>query len=274
MSILRQHKVSNFTTVSNEFIGDERLSYKAKGILLWLLAKPDGWELREYAISNASPSDGRAAVSTGVHELIDAGYVSRRKVQNEKGHWIWETHVSEISTFDPSTEGTEVRKSDVGLSDLGNPDRGKPGLKVNTYSSNTDLTNTHHQGDEEKIELPMDQIENHALDILARKALESKSDIKNPRAFLHVVKENQLTDGTAERVHEIHVADVTLSAFDIAETVNSYVPKPSSGPGDDLAAAAAAHREATEAGGCEKCGSTYCVCDLLDAAERDSAVGE
>lgn len=137
MGILRQVKRQNFTTVSNVFIEDNDLTFKAKGILLWLLSKPDGWELKEYAVANAGP-DGKSSVSSGVDELIDAGYVKRSKVQNARGHWIWETQVSEIPIFVEQN----FRFPDSAKPDLGNPDFGKAAPIVKTDLTNTDLTNT------------------------------------------------------------------------------------------------------------------------------------
>lgn len=48
MAIFRVYKESgNFVTVNKDFIHDPNLSWKAKGILLYLLSRPDDWQIYE-----------------------------------------------------------------------------------------------------------------------------------------------------------------------------------------------------------------------------------
>ena len=55
-------------------INDTRLSWKARGLLLYLLSKPDDWKVRiEHLITQAP--DGERAVRSGIKELIEAGYM-------------------------------------------------------------------------------------------------------------------------------------------------------------------------------------------------------
>lgn len=48
MAVFRVYKESgNFVTVHKNFIHDDNLSWKAKGILLYLLSRPDDWQIYE-----------------------------------------------------------------------------------------------------------------------------------------------------------------------------------------------------------------------------------
>ena len=71
-------KRDNFTTVHNNLILDEKISWKAKGILLYMLSRPDGWKYNIKEISKNS-KDGTDSVSKGIQELVKEKYVSRKK---------------------------------------------------------------------------------------------------------------------------------------------------------------------------------------------------
>ncbi|EJD8529897.1 replication protein, partial [Staphylococcus pseudintermedius] len=48
MATFRVYKESgNFVTVHKDFIHDSNISWKAKGILLYLLSRPDDWQIYE-----------------------------------------------------------------------------------------------------------------------------------------------------------------------------------------------------------------------------------
>jgi len=85
MSQLIKDYTLGFTQVPNHIIDkDNRLSWKAKGIYLYLVSRPDGWDYYIRDIINRS-KDGRDAVQGGIKELEKYGYLQRVKVQNEKG---------------------------------------------------------------------------------------------------------------------------------------------------------------------------------------------
>lgn len=74
-------KKGNFTTIHNKLISDDSISLKAKGIMLYMLSKPAGWNYNPKDIANNS-KDGLESVYSGLKELIEAKYISRRKNKN------------------------------------------------------------------------------------------------------------------------------------------------------------------------------------------------
>ena len=74
-------KKGNFTTIHNKLISDNSISLKAKGIMLYMLSKPAGWNYNPKDIANNS-KDGLESVYSGLKELIEAKYISRRKNKN------------------------------------------------------------------------------------------------------------------------------------------------------------------------------------------------
>lgn len=79
--------------MSNETIEDPALSFKALGLLAWLLSRPDGWEVNHRQIA-AAHGDGEYAVRSALGELETAGYLRRSCERDPAGRW---RHVSIIS---------------------------------------------------------------------------------------------------------------------------------------------------------------------------------
>lgn len=64
--------------VSKNIVNDKNISAKAKGIMLYLLSKPDDWNFYETEITN-NMKDGIDSIRAGIKELISAGYIVRKK---------------------------------------------------------------------------------------------------------------------------------------------------------------------------------------------------
>jgi hypothetical protein len=130
MSIVRAPRpTSNFTVVSNDIIHDDRISYRARGILMAILARPDHWRTTADRLATGENVEGRKAVQTAIKELRDAGYLVYRKYQNEKGHWV-----SESTVFDSPQPKVENGPPVTGVRE--------PSSLVKTESKNSLKTNT------------------------------------------------------------------------------------------------------------------------------------
>ncbi len=88
---------NNFVTMDKTFLEDTRLSFKAKGILAYLLSKPDNWKVIVGNLVNSS-TDGKKAIYSGLKELKDCGYYKKIPVRDENGRKIlrWESTIYEI----------------------------------------------------------------------------------------------------------------------------------------------------------------------------------
>lgn len=74
--IIRVNKKDDpYVRIDKHFINDPALSLKAKGIMTYLLSKPDGWHVRIGDLVNQN-KDGEKAVRSGIHELIDSRYMA------------------------------------------------------------------------------------------------------------------------------------------------------------------------------------------------------
>lgn len=67
----------DFTQLPNTWLRDERLSYRARGLLAMLMSHEAGYRITLKAISAASPREGIDAMREAVRELEAVGYLRR-----------------------------------------------------------------------------------------------------------------------------------------------------------------------------------------------------
>jgi hypothetical protein len=104
--IIRRHKQAEYTTISNATLRDERLSWKARGILAYALSLPDDWVLRREHLAEQSP-DGDRVVRTGLRELQEHGYLSRIRGQGPDGRITWFMDLYEDPADNPQPCGNQ-----------------------------------------------------------------------------------------------------------------------------------------------------------------------
>lgn len=104
--IVRVAKRHRFTVVDNTPIEDPELSFQALGLLVFLLSKPDGWEVNYRALARAKRTrrehgpfyrgEGQHAVRQALGELEDRAYLVRHREQAAGGRWRWVSTVYEV----------------------------------------------------------------------------------------------------------------------------------------------------------------------------------
>jgi len=95
MAKLIKDFVINFTQIPNLIIQDERLSWKAKGIYMHLISKPDDWTYYVDEIVK-SARDGKEAVQTGLKELEKYGYLVRTDARSKDGKFSGKDYLLRI----------------------------------------------------------------------------------------------------------------------------------------------------------------------------------
>ena len=85
MAVFRVERTQNYTVMSNYHLRDKTISFKAKGLLSLMLSLPEDWDYTLAGLTRIS-LEGKDAIRAAVVELEKAGYVTRSRVRNEKGH--------------------------------------------------------------------------------------------------------------------------------------------------------------------------------------------
>lgn len=135
--IIRSKRNTPFVQIDKTGPEDPNLSWKAKGILAYILCKPDDWQVYISEITKHS-KDGKESTRTGVKELIDAGYIIRERKHDEGGKFLgYDYQVFERPTVIRKSENgsTVIRFSENGKSVNGLSENGK------SATTNNNLTN-------------------------------------------------------------------------------------------------------------------------------------
>ena len=109
MQVFRVEKNKNYTTMSNYHLRDKKLSYKAKGLLSFMLSLPDTWDYSMNGLVSIS-KENIGSIRTILHELEENRYLIRSRYQNNKGQFQYEYSIYEYPytenphTVTPNTE--------------------------------------------------------------------------------------------------------------------------------------------------------------------------
>lgn len=83
MCVCRINKTKNYTVMSNYHLQDKRLSFKAKGLLSFILSLPEDWDYTIRGLAHFS-SDGVWCVKNTLNELKKFGYLIVTKLNPNK----------------------------------------------------------------------------------------------------------------------------------------------------------------------------------------------
>lgn len=117
----RSSNRNNFTIISNEvFSGHPELSWRALGILGYLLSLPDDWRTSADKIASLH-KEGRDAVRKAMTELEDVGYLVRNRSRNDRGQWM-NSHIVYETPQPKPEKPVEEDVPEVPLDQLVEPD--------------------------------------------------------------------------------------------------------------------------------------------------------
>ena len=137
MSIVRVNKDAHYFTASNEPFNDKRLRWETRGLMGYLLSKPNNWTIRMEDLMNQGPG-GRDKVRKMLKDAQVHGYLNRVRVTRKDHTFYWVTEIYESPSLNPNPQAsggfsaTGQQKPVAGF-----PVTGKP-----TDIISTDLINT------------------------------------------------------------------------------------------------------------------------------------
>lgn len=178
MAIIRVPKINNYTVMSNHHLLNPALSLKAKGLMSYMLSRPDDWDFTIDGLARLN-KEGTDAIGRILRELEAQGYITRNRVRNKSGQFVDleysilerpqdmtladmdevqdkvceedrtdenQLHPAEPAPDDPHVDDPHPENPVVDGLDAENPaagDRGQPNNnKINTFGINKDEKNT------------------------------------------------------------------------------------------------------------------------------------
>jgi hypothetical protein len=137
--IYTRKKSRDFTTVSNSYLKETELSWKAKGLLTYLLSLPSDWKINMKDLKNRS-TEGRDATMNAMKELIDLGYAKRVERRANGKIEAYDYYVSDEKSLLAEDQLTEDQLTENQLTgDPPLPNTKEP----NTKEQNTNPTKGH-----------------------------------------------------------------------------------------------------------------------------------
>ena len=145
----------HFTKIANGALRDSGISFRARGLLGYILSQSDGWSISSERLAADSPSEARDAIRTGLRELERAGYLTRERTRAPGGHFAWTGVVTDIPagrTIDGSPVG--------GLPVTGQPSTVRPSIsnRRRTSKEEAPLSSSVSEGEEASEEIPVGKL--------------------------------------------------------------------------------------------------------------------
>jgi hypothetical protein len=106
-----KNKDNPYVMIDRRPIDNPALSFKAKGILTYLMSRPDGWEVSVADLVKHS-TEGEAAIRTGLKELKNARHMKYTTSRKQGRITGWLIEVFEIP-YPPDSDFQQVENQDV-----------------------------------------------------------------------------------------------------------------------------------------------------------------
>lgn len=125
-----------FVMIDKKILEDSSMSWKAKGLLAYLLSRPNDWQVMMADLINRS-TDGREAVLAGMNELRIAGYAHLKNGRSEGGrlagkYWvIYDSPTTDSDSISPINGFSDYRE---------NRSSGKPIVGKSATTNNEEKT--------------------------------------------------------------------------------------------------------------------------------------
>lgn len=160
MAVIRVEKTKNYTVMANYHLRDNRLSFKAKGLMSFMLSLPDDWDYTVAGLATCA-KDGKDSVRGALKELENAGYLTRERARDKQGRLrstdyvlSEEPSVIEPETKEPTQENPITEKPTTENPTLEKPTQENP-TQINTNILSTkELSTDKRKGDKSPVFQP------------------------------------------------------------------------------------------------------------------------
>ncbi|WP_265478591.1 DnaD domain-containing protein [Lactiplantibacillus plantarum] len=152
MAIIRGKRDTNFTIMRNEGLQDVRLSFKARGLMAYMLSLPDDWKFYVKELVKHSDRDGRDAVLSGLKELEKVGYLQRTTHRNKGKFDSVDYLLVDVPVSTPQTENPDTDNPTPDKPDTENPQLQSTNGTEDLPVPSTDDTNDDDEGNTQPID--------------------------------------------------------------------------------------------------------------------------
>lgn len=171
-TITRKYYDKGFTSMANDCLKDDRLSWKAKGIIAYVQMLPPNWVLNIRDLTNRA-TDGRDSLYSGIKELEKCGYCTKTMKRNPDGTIAgYAYEICDKPIFQPYTENPVTDAPQPENPDTVKPDTDKPGTE------NPTLINTN---DNKDLNIPKKQGSNPANDVVGSLFTDEQLEVQNDK---------------------------------------------------------------------------------------------
>lgn len=140
---IKKRYQKGFTTVDNTVLNDVNLTWKAKGLFVYLWSQSDEWEFYETEVEKHS-KDGLASLKSGLGELEEGGYLKRERKRDELGRlkgsgWILsETPICDFPTLEKPTLENPILENRT-LTNTNKTNINKTNTKITSTTADTEI---------------------------------------------------------------------------------------------------------------------------------------
>lgn len=133
----------SFTTVDNTVLNDTNLSWKAKGLFVYLWSQADEWDFYETEVVKHS-TDKIASLKSGLKELEQQGYLKRQRKRDNKGHFKENEWILSDNPMleNPMLDNPTYEKRILDNRTLTNTNNNNNNYNNNNYNNNITTTTT------------------------------------------------------------------------------------------------------------------------------------
>jgi hypothetical protein len=230
-----KNKDNPYVQINKTCLEDVRLSWKAKGLLAYMLSQPDNWVFyREELVRHSR--DGLDSLKAAVKELSSYGYIKIVSEKDQNGKFVgWATHVYEQPEVEfplldevPEIRGVppEVEKPPTGFSTSGKSTATNNDLVLNNNNKNNN-NNTDERG-----VVSFDEMRktNNLVEELKKHGVSGLSSEKFVKAFPESRIKEVLSWATAKK--DVRDLGATISAA-LHGNYNCSPPKVAKTPGEE-----------------------------------------
>lgn len=111
-TIVRAARRDRFVTIDHRAIEDTRLSWAARGLLGYLLSRPNSWQVRVNDLQKRGDL-GRDGIYRLLRELRDAGYLRFERNRDQQGRIRGGTYLVRETADSPQPDFPDVVKPDT-----------------------------------------------------------------------------------------------------------------------------------------------------------------